>query len=758
MDGKRFKLSTFLSWVVQQGMRQGMISTWPSKITLVGHFTLAGLALFSDFQCRKHQLNSIRRTFISLQPFRCRLYDQSSNHHQVTVTVRDSMLVSPDQKQSLKALGDLIGKETLELVDEEIENMEDFIREDPARFKDYALRDPEICVRYCLRIAALNKDLIGEFEIPPTLSSIGVKYLLHHWGERKICRHAVLGTEMVRENSWFEERKVLKRKKCFVSIQERFLQENLVTECYHGGRNEQYLFGAGEVGIWTDWDLAGAYTTALSLIGLPAWRGIRQSCDLDEFQPDVLGFARVRFRFPYLTKFPCLPVRVASGLLFPLTGESYCAAPEIFLARSLGAELEILSGIIVPCSFELRPFESFIVDCTKSRQSFPKGSLDELLWKEIGNSTYGKVAQGLKRKRCFDSRTGSHKDLPPSEITNPYFAAFTTSFIRAVLGEILARLPLDASVCNATTDGFLTNASDEDVMTATKGPLCQLFAQARVRICGDGKTLDPKHRIAQPLGWRTRGQATIESIPGQNIVLAKAGLKAPTGDKEQQNEWTILQFMNRSRDSKQTFTTLRNLPEIWKTGSDLVQEQVTRRISMEYDWKRRPTTAGIRPIRSTNHLYFETVPWPSEREFNKCREAWDAFQSQHPVVLKTECDLIAFQEYREMTVGISGLKKPRQAPALTLAKRMFLRALVRSAWGLRADRMSYSETAKWLTEGGFPATKKSDLENAKRPSAKLVEHVVSRTTETDRFVSFIKATFPEFDESKLFSLDLRGTG
>lgn len=747
--GVRSTLSRFLSWVVRVGLVNRKISTWPKKIYLIGHFTLADLTLFSDFKYRKRSFDAIRRTFISLRPMPCRLYDNNNHLHPAIVTLRDSMLLAPAHKQSLQALGELIGNAKVELEDGEIENMDELLRENPERFKEYALRDPEICVCYSLKIAALNHELTGVFEIPPTLSSIGVNYLLELWRKLGIRKHEVLGTEIVREKPWSEKRKVAIHKSREVPLSERQMYEGFVSECYHGGRNEQYFFGAGEEGVWTDWDLAGAYTTALALIGLPVWKAIRPSRDLDDYQPRALGFAHVRFRFPNRTRFPCLPVRVASGLLFPLSGTSCCAAPEIYLAQRLGAEVEILNGIIVPCGFESRPFESFNVECTRRRKSFKKGSLDELFWKEVGNSTYGKLAQGLRRKRCFDSRTGSYRDLPPSAITNPFFASFITSFIRAVLGEILASLPLHGLVCNATTDGFLTNASDTDVMTATEGPLCRLFAETRLRVCGDVTVLEPKHRIAQPLGWRTRGQATLKSLPGEKIVLAKAGLKPPMVDKEQQNEWIISEFVNRSHNSKQTFKTLRNLPEIWKNGGDLTSKELTRRLSMEYDWKRRASTMLSRPIRSVDHLYFETDPWLSQDEFNACRDAWETYQSQSPRVLKTESDLREFQEYQSINPGDAKLKKPHHAPALTFAKRQFLRALVRSEWGLRAGEMSYSETAEWLNVGGF-STKKSDLENAKRPGSELTEHSVPHTPETDRFVSFIKDTIPEFDESKLF--------
>ena len=747
-NGRRISLSRFLSEAVLKGLELGKTSAWPKQIVLIGHSNLAVITLFSDFSGLKSDLDAIHNTYISLLPFPWRLYDRNNHGKEITVILRDSSLLAPSGNGALHDLGNLIGKDKISLPENQIEKMDELLLRDPTLFEQYALRDPEICVLYSLKIAELNADLTGSFQLPPTLSSIAINHLLELWDNNGTCKHVVLGTEEIMESSWDDTKKRSILRKRVTKNEVRFDYETFTTECYHGGRNEQYFFGAGEKAVWTDWDLAGAYSTALAVIGQPEWDSIRPTLVLADYQPNALGFARVQFRFPDSTRFPCLPVRTDHGLVFPLTGVSRCCSPEVYLAQRLGADLKILNGIVLPSDFNIRPFEEFVVDCTRRRKSHSKGTLDNLFWKEIGNSVYGKLGQGLKRKRCFDSRSGKHRDLPESPITNPFFAAFTTSIIRAVLGEILAGIPQTASVCNATTDGFLTLASDEDVQTATNGPLCRLFAQTRIRICGDPTVLEAKHRIMQPLGWRTRGQATLEPIVGEQFVLAKAGLKPPVHDREGQNEWIISTFLNRTRQSVQKIETFRGLTDIYENGGDLTSLEISRRISMEYDWKRHPVGILTRKIRSVDHLFFETEPWRSVEEFNKCRDQWELYGAGKPVVLKSESDLASFEEYRAIA-PMPGIKIPRTGSSLKLTTRQFLRAFVRSEWGLCADEMSYSEIARWLSDGGFP-TKKSDLENAKRPKAKLVEGCVIRTAEVERFIAFIREKFPRFDESRLF--------
>ncbi len=627
--------------------------------------------------------------------------------------------------------------------------MDALLNSEKTSYEEYALRDPKIAVLYALKIKKLNFELLGCDEVPTTLSSIGVNYLLKTWQDNNIDSHRVLGTRVESETTWIPSRGHSIKRRVEVPTEDRYTHESFVNECYHGGRNEQFFFGASEEGDWTDFDLASAYTTAMSMIGLPVWDRIDVTRDVDKFQPDVLGYARVAFRFPLSTRFPCLPVRTEHGLIFPLEGESFCCAPEIYLAQSMGAQLKIIHGVILPCEFNIRPFETFIMECQKRRSSFVKKSLEELFWKELGNGTYGKTAQGLKKRRCFNTRAGDYQNLPESKITNPFVAAFTTSFVRAVVGEILARLPLQVQVSNVTTDGVLTTATAAEMDVAVQGPLCRLFAQARYRICQKLDVVEVKHRVKQVLGMRTRGQLTLIPVQGSEIVLAKAGVKPPKDlkTKEEQNRWLVDVFINRTNTTTHVMSLLRTLPEIYKHGGDLVGKEMVRKVSLEFDWKRRPQTGMTRPVNSIPHLYFDTAPWTSIDDFRKCRDDWQRFASNSSGVLKQPSDLEAFLDYRA-TKTVVGVRKSRRDTSVKLAVRMFIRAYVRSVWGLHARTMSYSELAQWLSSEGYP-TKKEDVENANRPNVKLLDHSVPSTQVVQRFIGKVQQKFPTFQARML---------
>ena len=87
----------------------------------------------------------------------------------------------------------------------------------------------------------------------------------------------------------------------------------------------------------------------------------------------------------------------------------------------MGAKLAIEHGVIIPwLDNKTRIFEDFTRQIQTKRTAYPKKSLEELIIKEIGNSLYGKCAQGLGEKTGFDVASGLSKKIGPSAVTNPY--------------------------------------------------------------------------------------------------------------------------------------------------------------------------------------------------------------------------------------------------------------------------------------------------------------------------------------------------
>jgi hypothetical protein len=95
-----------------------------------------------------------------------------------------------------------------------------------------------------------------------------------------------------------------------------------------------------------------------------------------------------------------------------------------------------------------------------------KDSPEALAAKLYANGVYGKVCQSLRPKNVFDTRKVSSVRLKPSPITNPAIGAYVTGFIRAILAEILNRIPRDCTVLSVTTDGFLCDVPEAEMAPA----------------------------------------------------------------------------------------------------------------------------------------------------------------------------------------------------------------------------------------------------------------------------------------------------
>lgn len=787
-EGERMSLGAFLVFALGQGIRQKKIDKLPTQIYFVGHFTRADVPAFSDFKTLQRVISAVRDTFVSIdQSINLEMAFPKSDPVRLRLFLRDTMLLSPSSSRSLAAIGELIGRPKVTLHKDP--NRELTMKRDMSRvrrdhwelFEKYALNDAVICVEYLKRIGDLCETVLGRKKFPVTLTSIGVDLLLKSWtDDLRVEPLSVLGREVVFEDRWQKRLGHYTTFKKEVSVEECHWNEAFVTETYHGGRNEQFWFGPCYEADWTDYDLASAYPTAMSLIGMPYWEKFRFSRETAEFTPTTLGFAVVDFKFPDSTRYPTLPVRTQNGLVFPLEGRSYCAAPEIALALQLGAEVTIRHGVIVPTDDKVRIFGRFIRDCLEKRARHPKKSLDNLFWKEIANSTYGKTAQGLREKRVFDMRDQQMRPLPPSRITNPFFASYITSFVRAVLGEIINSLPSTKMVFSCTTDGFITDATEQEIKKAEKGALGRIFAQSRKDLTGKATVLEKKHAVRVPLGWRTRGQSTIvagpanDDDPSYSYVLARGGISLDS-DLEtvgQQSEYVCRLFFNRTPSDtirSASFTGIRDMVEL---DADLVQVESVKRLSMEFDWKRRPYAIGHHE-KYYGHLVFSTAPWRTVREFQQVRELWTAFQKKNPSCLKKAEDFDRFASYADSALLMSD-KRQKRYLATRDGDLKRLRQSLCAAWKRRRIGMtgvsfyklknetsprfisSEQNFAEFLTKCGLP-TKRTDVSNATRK--KFIYNDCPPTKRCRDIVDVVvNGAFPDLETQHLFSkMDLVST-
>lgn len=488
----RLEFDVLVGRVLCEMFEQELIDEVPKQVVVFGHFLRADITNFADFwKNQKTTLRGLRRTVASAQTdYGVDVYAlgkrkagkdpqviaaPSGEKYRTQVRFVDTLALSPGGA-GLAVIGEIIGLPKLELPPSYSKgDMRKFMLEQPSLFEAYAMRDAEIALAYGLKMFKFSSTELGLSKCPITLGAMGVAVFQKMLKDSSVDKREAFGEREITTQHWNAQLGRPHTKKELMPTDARELFEHLAIRCYMGGRNECFTSGPSAVGTFYDFDLAGAYTTGMVDIRPLDYDRAFMTDSLDAFCGHVCGFARVRFAFPDSTTHPVFAVHHALyGLYFPLTGETYTTAPEIEVAHNMGATIEILQGVVIPWQSDSESlFLSFVRLIREKRTSYPKKSFEELMWKEIGNSLYGKTAQGLRGKTAFELASGLSKDIPRSAVTNPYFAAHTTGFVRAVIGELLASVPTNRQVISVTTDGFLTDAPQDELNLS--GPICTRF-------------------------------------------------------------------------------------------------------------------------------------------------------------------------------------------------------------------------------------------------------------------------------------------
>lgn len=723
----RLSFKDFLCQTITPLLETGVITKWPGIINIYAHFIRADIASFANFWSDyKILLKGIRGTVSSFKNRYGIDFDEQQERRVKTeqimfdkrtspprcsnVAFIDTLLITPGG-MGLAECGELLGLPKLTIpAPYSITNMREYLLGDRAGFEAYALRDAEIAVRYALQVRNFCARELMIDRVPATIGAMAVSRFTKTLKENNMSPEVCLGTHIKTRELWLTEKQAFRTIKNPASVPSRELFETFPINCYHGGRNECFMMGVTPSDHWYDYDLAGAYTTGLLDILTPDYGNIRLSKNPDDYCGHVMGFALVTFRFPESVPYPSLPVRTDQyGLFFPLSGESWATAPEIELALSLGAEMTIHNGIIVPWICATSPHNSestsvflpFVQQVRENRNRHIKGSLEEKFWKEIGNSLYGKLAQGLRAKTAFDTARGLNRSLPPSSVTQPFFAAHVTGFIRAVVGELMNALPSDSTVVSVTTDGFLTNCSLNKINMS--GPLSSRF-QSLCDIVDPGSSmLTCKHEVSQLIAMKTRGQLTYRAIQGKPVVHARAGVKPPADiPRSDYNDYMVDLYLNRLPGQTLSRSTLISTREMWLSESDLVSREQDIRLNLEFDFKRQP----VQPAMNEGHLLMFSRPWDNMEEALQQRSLFDDWRQTH--TLKTLADWDDWCDFLYCRTVFSDMKlKVGSKRSDDILVRLFLRALTQCQWGLMLkDKKSYSckEVAEWLTSEGYSVT------------------------------------------------------
>lgn len=734
--------------LINEAMDKGVILEWPNHVVLVGFFLRIDLQAFGDLASFKRDLENVGGRVASVKASVTVEAEAEDDDADVDLKNRTYMTSDRDgvfrilkvrfvdvsnhvaMGTSLAQIGDLLGLPKFDLPEGYSKDRMDLLLQgDKQAFEEYGLRDSEIAVRFYLRLREFAEKETCSRSLPATASSLAVRIFTKQLEEIKVDFLSAFGVTEHCTTYWNPKKGSVVTKTEKPSSPMRAINESFIASCYSGGRSECYAFGPTTIGIFNDFDLAGAYTTGMVDLRHIDYDNFWYSRDPKDFVGHVLGFAYVQFAFRNGTRFPSMPVRNSrGGLVFPLSGLSYCTAPEIELALSLGCQINILHGVIIPwCEGDSRLFEPYVTHIRSLRKSYEKGSLDELYAKLLGNSLYGKTAQGLKKKMVFEAKEMKSKELKHSILTNAAIAAHTTGFIRAVLSEQIAGIPQHRQVISATTDGFITDADESELALA--GPLAQRFQALCERVAPGSKMLERKHKVRQLIAMKTRGQVTAIPFEGEPIILAKAGV-SPQVESDQHNDFMVNLFMNRSPGDKTITRPFTSFREQFVKDTDVVRLTRETTLNLEFDFKRRLVDPLEIAVAEGEHLSLSSVPWNDLAECERARAVFDGWRTNR--CLKTLADFEDWEDHYRFAVVRDRLKdEGERSPGIRATsggitdvfRRLFLRAFTQGLCGL-SKTMTYQELATWLTERGYPTTV-DEVKNAKR--ARFVTHAVPLT-------------------------------
>lgn len=254
---------------------------------------------------------------------------------------------------------------------------------------------------------------------------------------------------------------------------------------YKGGRNESFMYGYENEKTWYDYDLVSAYTSSMLLLGTPDYKKAKilteESFNKLKWRDKVYSYTilLVDFEFPESVKYPSIPCNIDENTTaYPLKGNSVITSLDYLVALKQGAKFKIRDIYYTPfkvikedkgTTLIEKPFYNCIKEIQSSRSKYPKGTINNAIWKEInnaiwkeiGNSLDGLVVRGINEKMKFDARTQDMKRMEGNDISNPLIASWITSFIRCVIGESLHGIQLlVGNIVSITTDGFITDIKD----------------------------------------------------------------------------------------------------------------------------------------------------------------------------------------------------------------------------------------------------------------------------------------------------------
>lgn len=136
------------------------------------HESSADLSILSDFDTFKEELSLVSGSFVTLG--KALKFDFCKSK----VNIRDTTLLAPPGSKSLKSIGKSYNEfyHKKDIGSYRGGNMRDLLKNDLARFKEYALQDAVITLKHIVTMEQFYHQ-VGKVGVPLTLSGISSAYV-----------------------------------------------------------------------------------------------------------------------------------------------------------------------------------------------------------------------------------------------------------------------------------------------------------------------------------------------------------------------------------------------------------------------------------------------------------------------------------------------------------------------------------------------------------------------------------------------------
>lgn len=378
-------------------------------------------------------------------------------------------------------------------------------------------------------------------ELPKTIGSFGASLI-----SRELMKDpAPYGYEIHTIKKYSKE---LQREKLRKEFRARPFLEERFKPIHLGGRIEACVRGCNPDWVVYDYDLKSAYGTVQTTLPMFNFDKPKRFTDPKEcyeylldhqFCFGICSFDEVSHRDGI--KYPALIQRDTEEnvTVFTLSAKNYKLSSFEFMAAF--KDFDRITGFeacIYEHADEIGAIGKFQIEIRKERQRNKEEGNEEFsqFLKLLGNTSYGKFAQGYKDKKVIDLKNSTRdktntKKLDKSQISNLFYSAYITSMVRAIAYETLNELDrLGLEPLYFSTDGFgIPGRVPDSVLRGEFGLISRIVADHVERIFNKRELYELKQAGKGWLSIKSNVFTNLSELESYPMLSVIPGVQVPKG-------------------------------------------------------------------------------------------------------------------------------------------------------------------------------------------------------------------------------------